>query len=240
MSMHEIEALVEAAVTFVHRQDRDIAQRRRLAVQLYDLQGLFDCGYTHFRNWDKLLDLGVFSVLPADKLPDPALRAQAQAQLASGKSDWLSAGELRYQAHVQPGPRIPAGVWVEPRLPLWQSAVDAGLIQGLAAEPVPLDPQDLSPAIELLDWMSQAPEHVDGDLIQGWAGFLIMLDLYDMQPDFRQDPRLAPALRKLAALDLPADDYITQRFPRDPDQLAQWEAGAQTIAKARWLKEHLG
>ncbi|PUB25905.1 hypothetical protein C8J95_11272 [Elizabethkingia sp. YR214] len=56
MSMHEIEDLVEETVYLVDRSSKyDLGTKRSILYNLYNIQAMFDTGYTHFRVMDILL-----------------------------------------------------------------------------------------------------------------------------------------------------------------------------------------
>ncbi len=49
MSMYEIEGLMENTVTLIDKSEATSPQKRNLIWNAYELQGAFDCSFTHFR-----------------------------------------------------------------------------------------------------------------------------------------------------------------------------------------------
>lgn len=55
MSMWEVEELVERSVWLIDNSEFSMAQKRNLIWNAYEIQGYFDCSFTHFRVIDILL-----------------------------------------------------------------------------------------------------------------------------------------------------------------------------------------
>lgn len=68
--MWEIEALVESSVRLVDKTEKPAAEKVNLIWNLYQIQGMFDCSFTHFRVMDLLLKNGYTQTINFTEHPD--------------------------------------------------------------------------------------------------------------------------------------------------------------------------
>lgn len=135
MSMHEIESLVEYSVKTVATASPVSPLAKSICFSLYQIQDLFDCGYTLLRVRDELVQLGYLYLLPPELLPDPE---RSQAMKFKKRSGFFAKGT--YFDHKTNRCCITAGS------KLWKKLLSLGI---LPAED-PQEVRELSP-FELIE-----------------------------------------------------------------------------------------
>lgn len=90
MSMHEVEDLIEQSIRLVNQSDQTAKQKRQLIWSLYDIQGMFDCSYTHFRLIDTLLALEYMQTFTATEFPAAQQYTHFYHSLSDKPSQFIS------------------------------------------------------------------------------------------------------------------------------------------------------
>lgn len=163
MGMHEFEDLVEASVKLLSSSKSPTL--RDACKTLYDFQGRFDCGYTHFRVMDILLETRFVYAIAMTDHPEYAKYTTQLDALAARKEDWLSSFE---------SDPTDVAYWKAPKLyfdagsPLWQRCITSGLLSGDDARaPVPTRIEDV--ALEVVRLAEQSGQR---ELIAWWYALL--------------------------------------------------------------------
>ncbi len=103
MSMWEIEALVEESIRLVAQTEKKPAEKRALYHNLYHVQGLFDCSFTHFRVMPLLLEAGYAKTMALTDYPNYSVHQVFFEALKEQRFSFI------YQAVEQPwSPENPA------------------------------------------------------------------------------------------------------------------------------------
>ena len=189
-----------------------VSDKRALVHRLYGLQGQFDCQFTHLRCAEQLVELGYLFRVRATDHPDPARRAEMAALT---RETWLTDPDGATHGLFQPGTGdAPATLLFDPSMTAWSATVDAGLVRGLGAEPLP--PFDTQEGIAAL--VTAAASLGNADLLQGLYGLAIHALAHGPQPPSPDHPALASArsaARASGLLDQPVLDWVAERFPVD-------------------------
>ncbi|MFK7740515.1 MAG: hypothetical protein AB8H80_09330 [Planctomycetota bacterium] len=143
MSMWEYESLAEECVGLVHASDWSVGVKRDAYAAIYSMVGVFDVSFVHFRSTTALQEASFFFCLEVAKHPEyPARKRELDEVVAAGKSHWLSGnGDAPTECLYEPGRNAtPAGLWFDATMGLWPKVCAAGLLTGLAAQPVTVEP----------------------------------------------------------------------------------------------------
>jgi len=251
MSMWEFEALAESCVLMVAASDLPLEEKRNLYASAYEMVSGFDVSFVHFRTTQQLIDAQFLFRIDMESHPEFNAQKEIFAEMmsADAKSNWLSfgpKGEYGYRSGPADGiyqkneiAGHPPGLWFDATMPLWQKAVDAGLLTGLAAEPVQI--LDTKSAIlrfaDLADWSG---EKWDG-LLKMLHGFVAYTLVYSETPVKAGDPDLAdmralPSLKR--ALANKQEDWIDERF--DARQGLEYAEGDQKAFLDWWCAPYGG
>ena len=229
MSMWEIEALAEMAVSLVDSADWPLDQKRDMYASIFSMTNQYDVGFTHFRTLDALNDAGFFVRIDLREHPDYAAR---KAEFESMGETWLQDADGEYEAFYSPDAHDehPPGIWVDVLMPLWKRAVDSGAITGLAAQPVTVLPP-AEALVKLMTLADKTPETYG--LLKMLHGFAAM----SYEPWKAGDAVLAralelPNLAKALNAQYPKQTWIDQRF--DARASLQWIGDSDDKAFVEW------
>ena len=149
MSMWEFEELAEECVSLVAASDWDVRRKRNAYATAYGMVDRLDVGFVHFRSTSALREAEFFFCIKLEAHPEfGERRDEFERVAAAGRSHWLPSraefgeGERpTYDGLYEPDLEDAApGVWFDATMPLWEKARAAGLLHGLAAEPIELVP----------------------------------------------------------------------------------------------------
>ena len=223
MSMWEFEALAEMSVRMVDASTLAPDEKRNAYANIYALVSEFDVSFVHFRTVDALTKASFFHRIEIAQHPDYVdHRDYFDAVVAEGRSKWISVHKpdsdeyLPADSLFEPNPHetsIKPGLWFDSTMPLWSRAVEAGLLTGLAAEPVKIWTAKQT-IIHLIDLAAQQgpPRH---GLLKMLHGMIVYTLVYSEDPPKPGDSDLA-AIRDLpelkVALAAQQEDWIDERF----------------------------
>jgi len=251
MSMWEFEALGEEAVNMVSNTGLPLSDKRQLYANIYALTGCFDVSFTHFRNAAALTEAQFFNRIDLNQHPDyTEHKPYLDSVAAAGESEWISFGPKDEHGYregpadglYEPSPHndtYQAGLWFDPSMPLWQKAVDAGLITGLAAEPVTYT--QLQYTVARLITLAAEVDSEWGGLLKMLHGMASYVYSYDETPPKAGEPPYAavrdlPALK--AALTTPQEDWIDERF--NARQAIEWAESDEKVWLDWWCGPYKG
>lgn len=127
MSMHEMEAYVEAAVRAASKSDLTTQEKRNLIYSLFQMEEYDDCGFTNLRTSQEMIDCQYTFRIPVEEIPDYPARQQFYQDVfqkdAFGQGDVYPTGQSKV-------------VFVDSGSDTWYSLVKSGVIQGEGAQPV--------------------------------------------------------------------------------------------------------
>lgn len=223
MSMWEFEALAERSVVMVDASDLPMAEKRNAYANIYALVGEFDVSFVHFRTVDALQQASFFHLIEVTQHPDYAdHRAYFDAMIKEGHSKWINVHQANSDDYLppdsfyEPSPHqnsFKPGIWFDSTMPLWQRAVEAGLLTGLAAELID-EWSRKETIIRLIKLAAQRGKAQHGllKMLHGMVAY--SLTYGDERPKIG-DTALAsvrdlPELK--AALASPQEDWIDERF----------------------------
>lgn len=223
MSMWEFEALAEMTVAMVDASDLSPRKKRTAFANAYALVEVFDVSFVHFRSAKALIDSSFLHRIEMTQHPDYAdHKAYFDEIIAGGESEWINIPQPTPDDFSPaggiyiPDPHadyLEPGLWFDSTMPLWSRAVDAGLLTGLATEPVEIWSTNERIA-RFIDLAAQqgAPQH---GLLKMLHGALAYLLLYEGEVPEVDDATLAPARDNpaiKAALAETHEDWIDERF----------------------------
>jgi hypothetical protein len=220
--MWEFEALAEMSVELVAASEWPLAEKRIAYAAIYQMVGGFDVSFIHFRNAAPLIEAGFFHRIDVTDHPDYAQRkAYFDALVAAQDGEWVTSVPKNpeehpdYEAIYDPDPHggFQSGLWFDTSMALWPKAVNAGLLTGLAAEPV--QHGSTKDTIAKLMTLAAKSGAKYGGLLKMLHGFTVHALLYDEDSPKAGDPVLAPIVALPAlktALNTPQEDWIDQRF----------------------------
>lgn len=170
MSLHEIEDAVADSVRLLH-EHHDGADHRDLFSALYAFQAGFDCGFTHGRVLDILVERRFTYRLPLAAHPQFAAHERAFTGAPTDAVTFVGS-EILGLDPPDDGPRIghehgylaDGALYCDAGTPLWHELVAAGVLSGADAEP-PRSP----PLGTLALHVARVAEKVgDRDLVAMW------------------------------------------------------------------------
>ena len=223
MSMWEFEALAEMSVKMIDASPLSLSEKRNFYANIYALVGEFDVSFVHFRTTDALTRASFFHRIAITQHPDFAdHRAYFDAVVSEGRSKWISVHTadsdeyLPADSFYDPNPHeddIVPGLWFDSTMPLWPRAVEAGLLTGLAAEPVETWTRKETIARLMREADRQGKSrHGLLKMLHGMVGHAL---LYGEERPGAGDATLATVLNLpglKAALAAPQEDWIDERF----------------------------
>lgn len=211
MSMWEIEALGEEAIIMVDQTDLPTERKRDLILSIYDAIGAWDVSFIHFRTPDILVrNACFFSLDPADHPEYQARKSELDIFVAEDKS-WLTDPQTsKVEAiYTKPNQEAPKQFWFDPSMALWGKAVEAGLLNGLAAQ----DPKSIDKPELMATLMAIASDMKDDALAEANIKLFHGFMAYDANQIDPQNPHLQ------AALNLPR---LSERLNRKIEGPRDW------------------
>ncbi|PCC74798.1 hypothetical protein SAMN02745121_06021 [Nannocystis exedens] len=173
MSQHEIEDTVADSVRLLHEHHRG-DDHRDLFAALYAFQAEFDCGFTHGRVLEILLERRFTYRLPIDV--HPLFAANRRAFKGAPPEEWRFVDtevlcreppDDRPLVGHENGYLLEGALYCDVGTPLWHELVAAGTLKGADAEP-PRPPRIGAVALHV----ARAAEKVgDRELIAMWLSF---------------------------------------------------------------------
>lgn len=235
MSMWEFEALGEEAVRLIDKADLPVSEKRKLIIWTYDMISGWDTSFIHFRTTDILVRNACFFSMPIDEHPEYASRkAEIDAFIAEGGTWLYTPDKAEAEAiYSRSGQDQPKQFWYDPRMALWQKAVDAGLLEGLAGEPVPT-----GNTMALIPILMELAHDIENEtraaslmkMFHGFVGY--HSEAINRHAARLQDALALPRLKTLLNTKLPADsDWIEQRFD---SRLALEYAEGENLENLKW------
>ncbi|WAS97866.1 hypothetical protein [Nannocystis punicea] len=173
MSQHEIEDTVADSVRLLHEHHRG-DDHRDLFFALYDFQAGFDCGFTHGRVLEILVERRFTYRLPLTSHPQYA--ANNRAFRGAPPKEWRFVDsevlcreppEDRLRVGHENGVLLEGSLYCDAGTPLWHELVAAGVLRGADAEP----PQPPSVGAVALHVARAAEAIGDLELIAMWINF---------------------------------------------------------------------
>ncbi|MBC9932354.1 tetratricopeptide repeat protein [Chitinophaga qingshengii] len=216
MSMHEIESLVEMSVYCLHESQDNTLDRRSLFYNLYELQSLFDTGFTHFRVMDILIEHRFVYTFPITAHPSYAQhQAFLDALAASQKFSFIyTRPEQEWDAETNPV----AGyahfdqqkqtylLYCDAGSPLWTALVANGTLQGPdAVAPAVTDVFSLALVIA-----RNAAQQQYRDLLNSWY---LLLPYMVMAAEQENEPINQDALKEILDLVVAQDAIYAEGLP---------------------------
>lgn len=234
MSMWEIEALAEMAVGIVAQADWPLTDKRDAYASIFSMTNQFDVGFTHFRSLGPLTEAGFLMRVDFEQHPDYAARQGEFEALRAGRSTWLKDEDGAYEALYEPKARgaQAAGIWFDATMPFWQRAVDAGLLEGLAAEPVQVWPAKEA-IVKLMTLADRDPDK-SGRMLKVLHGFAVMLFMVgtDAGDETLAEALALPNLPRALATEGEDDAWVDERF--DARMSLRWADDPKSEAFIEW------
>jgi|GEM_PF-6391719 len=216
MSMWEIEGLGEEAVILIDQADLPLAKKRDLILSVYNMISGWDTSFIHFRTRNILVDNQCFFALSIQEHPEYQARKAELDAFVEARGSWLRDPETNASEalYASPGKDTHKRLWFDPGHALWGKAVKAGLLTGLAAEPVNyVTPPELLPQLMHLAHALENKERAAGllSMFHGFAAYDV--GAIDPESDAQKSALALPGLGQLLTMPLDeASTWIRERF----------------------------
>jgi hypothetical protein len=234
MSMWELEALAEECVKLVHASSVPNAQKRTLYASIYAMVGGFDVSFIHFRNTSALVEADFFFRIDPEQHPEyDARRDELDSIVAAATTHWLedSSGENEGIYVPEAVDSHESCIWFDASMALWPRAVKAGLLTGLAAEPVEeLGAIDAIHSLFKLAFHDVATHSDTITMLHGFVAYLIGAETLSSADERLAEVRNAPELA--IALQQPHESFVDERF--DARNFLEWVESDQHIEFLEW------